>query len=99
MHADILRPEKAATHGDDRFRVIGSRGLIEIRDGRCKLTTHDAPEQDITERGVTRPLHVELLEALQGRSEKFGSASSMATAEILLHARDALDGGRFVDLA
>ena len=99
VHADFLRPAKADSHGDDRLRLIGSKGQIEVRAGRCLLTTHDQAEHDITDRGQCKPLHVELLAALAGQSEKYGTASSMAIAEILLNARDALDAEKFVDLS
>jgi len=97
VHADFLRPAKAASHGDDRLRLAGTKGVLEVRDDRCRLTTHDQPEKDITDMGVTKPLHVELLAALEGRSERYGTASSMETAEILLHTRDALDTATFLD--
>ena len=32
VHADFLRPAKAPTHGDDRLRVVGGTGTIEVRD-------------------------------------------------------------------
>lgn len=99
VHADYLRPAKASTHGDDRLRIAGSLGVIEVRNERCVLTTVDRAEHDITASAVTRPMHIELLAALEGASEKYGTASSMETAEVLLHARDALDRNEFVNLA
>ena len=32
---DYLRPESAPTHGDDRIRLAGTRGVLEIREGRA----------------------------------------------------------------
>ena len=32
INIDYLRPETAPTHGDDRLRIIGSEGVIEIKD-------------------------------------------------------------------
>ena len=32
VNLDYLRPETAPTHGDDRLRVIGSDGVLEIKD-------------------------------------------------------------------
>src|SRR5690606_21796377 len=37
VHADYLRPDGAPTHGDDRLRLVGTDGVIEIRRGRCEL--------------------------------------------------------------
>ncbi|PYV42986.1 MAG: hypothetical protein DMG06_12275 [Acidobacteria bacterium] len=38
---DYLRPESADSHGDDRLRVIGSKGVVEMRAERVELMTHD----------------------------------------------------------
>ena len=48
-HADFSRPKEAATHGDDRIRVAGSEGVVELRSARTYLTTNTAPEKDITD--------------------------------------------------
>src|SRR2546426_1549858 len=38
---DYLRPESAHSHGDDRLRVIGSKGVVEMRGEGVELITHD----------------------------------------------------------
>jgi predicted dehydrogenase len=92
VHADYLRPAGAPTHGDDRLRVAGSRGVVEVREGRCRLLTDDAPEQDITESVTVRPVQRELLAALRGEpGEFYSTAASLEMAETLLRARDAAD--------
>ena len=92
VHGDFLRPVAAATHADDRFRIAGSQGVIEIRDGHCTLTTHDQAETDITSRVCVEPMARELLAALRdGKREYFSTEASLRTAEILLTARDAAD--------
>jgi predicted dehydrogenase len=99
VHADFLRPAAAATHGDDRLRVVGSQGVLEVRDGRCRLTTSNQPETDITDQSIARPMHVELLAALHGEpSDLYSTAESLATAQLLLRAREATDSGRWVEL-
>lgn len=99
VHADFLRPAAAPTHGDDRIRIAGSRGVIEVRDGRCKLIAEGQPEIDITDRVQVRPIHLELLAALRGEnSEWYSTAVSLATAEILLHAREACDHQTWVGM-
>jgi predicted dehydrogenase len=84
-HADYLRPDAAGTHGDDRLRVAGSQGVLEIRDGRCTLTTRDHAERDITETVPALDLAGELLAAASGDSaDLFSTAESLQMAEILL---------------
>jgi predicted dehydrogenase len=100
VHADFLRPAAAPTHGDDRLRVAGSAGVVEVMNGRCRLITTTEGDTDITESVPTKPIHEELLSALAGNpSDLYSTAESLATAEILLRARDATDSGRWVDLS
>lgn len=41
VSADYLRPANAATHGDDRLRVVGTSGIIEVREDKVWLTCAD----------------------------------------------------------
>ncbi len=91
IHADYLRPGGAPTHGDDRLRIVGSRGIVEIIDGRCTLTT-DQPPRDITDEVRFEPIHRELLNAAGGQtSDLFSTRQSLEMAAVLLTARDAQD--------
>lgn len=99
IHADFLRPAAAATHGDDRLRIVGSEGVIDIRDGRCRLTTHSTPERDITDDKDDLPLHRALFDAaVHGADETFSTAHSLELAAVLLAARDAADGTCMVEV-
>lgn len=99
VHADFLRPAAAPTHGDDRFRLVGSEGQVEIIDGRCTLTTHTAASRDITDEAEGEPPHMAMLRAaLHGATEHFGTAASLAAARGLLAARDAADSGEARDI-
>ncbi len=92
VHADFLRPASAKTHGDDRLRLAGSKGMVEVRDGRCLLTTEGRPEADITDTVPTVPVHQALLAALTcGGDEYYSTAASLEMAELLLQARDVAD--------
>lgn len=44
-NVDYLRPANAPTHGDDRVRVAGTDGVIEVRDGKAWLINGEAPGQ------------------------------------------------------
>lgn len=98
VHADFLRPAAAASHGDDRIRIAGSNGLLEVRGERCLLMTQDQVETDLTNLADARPLHIELLAGLQGQSQWFSTELSLATAEVLLHARDAVDAEKWISI-
>ena len=92
VHADYFRPEKTPTHGDDRLRVAGTRGVVEVRAGRCTLLDEDGVEVDITDSVADRKMHQELLAAIGGEaSDLFSTAASLEMAEVLLCAREAAD--------
>lgn len=53
LNIDYYRPDSAPTHGDDRIRCVGTRGIIEVRDDEiilmngeesCVITPPHAPE-------------------------------------------------------
>ena len=91
-HADYLRPDAAPTHGDDRLRVAGSKGVLEIRDGRCILITQADGPHDITETVPPIDLAAELLAAAHGESvDLFSTSESLQMADILLKSREAAD--------
>ena len=56
INIDYLRPETAPTHGDDRLRIIGSEGVIEIKDSGKRVELISSS---------TKPVNIALLE---GRS-------------------------------
>ena len=41
MNIDYYRPHGATTHGDDRIRCVGTKGILEIREDRIHLITDD----------------------------------------------------------
>lgn len=38
LSIDYLRPAEALTHGDDRLRVVGTEGIVEVKDGILTIT-------------------------------------------------------------
>ena len=52
---DFLRPANAPTHGDDRVRVVGTQGVVEVELGKVYLTDEagfrEIPELQTPERG------------------------------------------------
>ncbi len=92
VHADFLQAAGAARHGNDRLRLAGTRGVLEVRADRCLLTTQDGPETDITESVPARPVHQALLAALLGEDATlYSTEASLETAGLLLQARDIAD--------
>jgi predicted dehydrogenase len=93
IHGDYLRPAQAPTHGDDRLRVVGSDGVLEVRDGLCIAITNEeelrilemsAPKATDTARG--------LLAAVRGEADaRITTGECLRIAEVLLRAREATD--------
>lgn len=51
---DLMRPNGAASHGDDRLRVMGEKGVIEVAQGKVELITDEGtflPELETPTRG------------------------------------------------
>ena len=98
MHADYLRPAAAPTHGDDRIRIAGSKGIVEVRDERCVVMTQDRPPEEI----CTTPrdhgaMAREVIAMVRGQgSGIFSNADSLYIAAILLKAREAVDTGMVI---
>jgi predicted dehydrogenase len=100
LTADYLRPDSAPTHGDDRLRVAGTRGIVEVIDGICTLITHEEPPEVIG-RGPAGDLATaqELVDTLRGNGQGlFSTAETLRTHRAMLAARDAADWGRQVQL-
>ena len=45
INIDYLRPQTAETHGDDRIRIAGTKGVIEVRGGKVYLINGEAEGQ------------------------------------------------------
>jgi predicted dehydrogenase len=97
---DYLRPEAAPTHGDERLRIAGSRGVIEtaLIEKKVTLTTADR-------RPRTLPLTPQIDLFTQFARSLRGEAPPPLTlyeacriTEIALKAQQAADTGRVVSL-
>jgi predicted dehydrogenase len=93
---DYLRPETASSHGDDRLRVIGSKGVVEMRGGKVELITrhHAATEMALLPAGS---IFADFVAYLRGQSTPVLSPrEAIAATRVCLLARQAADERRFV---
>lgn len=87
---DYLRPNQAPTHDDDRLRVVGTRGILEVRDGKVYLINDEIsgevsllPKQNI---------FVDFLRQVRGEGQCMVSANdSFYVTEACLKARQSAD--------
>jgi len=92
---DYCRPAAAPTHGDDRLRVAGNRGVIEVIQGNApKLIGADEPER-VLPVGKHDSLFVDFAAAVAaGSQSRVPEADCFRITEIVLKARQAADDGK-----
>jgi predicted dehydrogenase len=98
IRLDYLRPAKAPTHGDDRFRVAGAEGVIEAMNGTVTLLTHAHEPQTLPLAPATS-IFGTFLDALAGRTtHPISVEDCFAMTELCLKARQAAETGAWVRL-
>jgi predicted dehydrogenase len=89
---DYLRPEQAPSHGDDRIRVAGSDGILEVRDGKVWLINQES--DGVRELPLEHPgnIFADFLGQIRGEKRCLVSAEdSFYVTEICLKARESAD--------
>lgn len=97
---DYLRPAKAATHGDERLRVVGTKGIVEVNEGdeAISLITDDKIERIAF--GETENLFVEFVKFLRGGPPpRITADDCFYITEVVLQARQAADEKKMITLA
>ena len=100
VHFDYLRPAEAPTHGDDRLRIAGDRGVVEVTEcgERAQLIAPDAGLVDLP-LAEERDFLVDLIEELEGGAPHVvGPDEAIAVTRICLLAREAADTGKVVEI-
>jgi predicted dehydrogenase len=92
---DYLRPPAAASHGDDRIRVAGSDGIVEVVDGRAVLMTES--ETVTLELPQVTDLFSDCLNSMHGESVfGMGAEDGFIVTDACLMARQSADEGRLI---
>ena len=95
LHMDYLRPETAPTHGDDRLRIAGTRGVIEFQEsaGLSLITDQDAPHV-VRNLPPDRLLFIDFLDSVyNGKPAGLTLADIYRANEIVLAARKSAERG------
>ncbi len=99
VRLDYLRPDKAPSHGDDRLRVAGDKGVIEVIDGKVNLITADAAPSVLP---TTPPpsLFGQFLDSLAdgGPAHDISADECFQITEVVLRAQEAAKRGTWVDV-
>lgn len=100
LRMDYLRPQTAPSHGDDRLRIVGSKGILEYRagDGLTLVTNQSAPRK-IENFPPAQTITGAFLESRYHNAEPLLSQDDIfRISEVVLKLRDAADHKRIVSL-
>jgi predicted dehydrogenase len=95
LHMDYLRPKAAGSHGDDRLRLAGTRGIAEYQEstGVTLMTDSEKPHR-IAELPPGRSLFLEFLEHVyMGKPASLSLEEIYRVSEIVLAARESAERG------
>jgi predicted dehydrogenase len=97
---DYLRPSPAPTHGDDRLRLAGTEGVLEVRGGEPKLMLVTSKKEPHTiDPGSTPNLFTEFVQALRANQPyRIPAEDCFYATKVVLKARQAADEKKLVDL-
>jgi predicted dehydrogenase len=94
IRLDYCRPAAAPTHGDDRLRIAGNRGVIESMDERVTLITNDEGPRELP---LPAPVDffADYVDSLKtGRDLYIPFADCVRVTEIALRARQSAETGK-----
>ena len=92
---DYLRPRPAPTHGDDRVRVMGTDGAIEVEGGQVFLIHADGPQT--LQPACDRQIFADFVARVKGEDAPLLDAGDVfAVTEACLLARQSADEERAV---
>jgi len=94
IRLDYCRPAAAPTHGDDRVRIAGNRGIVETMEDRVSLVTGDRAPRELP-LPEPFPFLADFLDALQRkRQPSIPFSDCVRITEVALRAREAAETGR-----
>jgi len=94
---DYLRPAKLPTHGDDRLRVAGTKGIVEVNEGDTAISLITADKTDRIPFGETENLFVEFARFLRGGPPpRITADDCFYITEIVLQASEAAEQHRTI---
>ena len=99
LRMDYLRPETAPTHGDDRLRIAGTKGVVEYQAETLTLITASQAPRRITDLPERSSLFADFLDSIyNSKTHLLPLADVYRVTEIVLRTRDAADSSRVVSL-
>jgi predicted dehydrogenase len=98
VNGDYLRPPGAEGHGDDRIRVVGTAGIVEVMGGKTTLIDAEG-DRELPLEPTDDNIFLNFVRHLaHGEEHVLGPNDAFRSTEVALKARDAADTGQTVDL-
>jgi predicted dehydrogenase len=100
LRMDYLRPTAAPTHGDDRLRIAGTKGVVEFQQSQgVTLVTDSAAPVELKDLPPPQFLFLDFLESIFGsRKHLLRPEELFRVNEIVLKVRDGAESGQIVAL-
>ncbi len=96
VSADVMRPKTAPTHDDDRLRLVGSKGILEVRDRRVFVIDENG-ERELALVQTETELFEEFLFEYMGKGKcRVSAEDTFWATRTALSAREAEDLGKTV---
>lgn len=94
VSADVLRPANAPTHDDDRLRLVGTKGVLEVRSGKV-FVIDEAGERELPLVETEQELFEEMMLEMCGEGKcRVSAEDSFFATRIALAARESQDFGK-----
>lgn len=96
VSADVMRPAKAPTHDDDRLRLVGSKGVLEVRFGKVFVIDEEG-ERELPLVETERELFEEFVLEIEGKGKcRVSAEDAFFATRVALAARESQDTGKNV---
>ncbi|GAB4057363.1 Gfo/Idh/MocA family oxidoreductase [Uliginosibacterium sediminicola] len=94
LSIDYLRPANAPSHDDDRIRIVGTRGILEVRDQQAFLFNDEAASAQTLALPAERAIFASFVDQIRGSAPCMVRAEeAFAATQASLLAREAADSG------
>ena len=98
VSADVMRPKMAPTHDDDRLRLVGSEGILEVRGGKVYVIDCDG-ERELPLVNTETELFEEMVLEMQGKAVcRVTAEDAFFATKTALLARDSEDSGKLIEI-